>query len=209
MTEYQHLKVGVTGGIGSGKSTVCSIFSHLGVPVYYADNQAKRLMQEDEGLKKSLRQAFGWDVYNKEGILDRAYLSKIFYINPSQLKILNAIVHPAVFADYSNWSKVQAMEGHKYSIKEAALLIESKSYKGLDRLIVVTCPIDIRLERITKRDHIRKEEVLKRIENQLSDKDRLAYADHIIKNSSKFSLIKQVLKLHHQFLELIHSEVVR
>jgi len=209
LEDIQYLRVGVTGGIGSGKSTVCSIFSYLGIPVYNADNRAKQLMQEDQDLKKKLRQAFGWDVYTKDASLDRAYLAKIVFNNPAQLKILNAIVHPAVFEDYSKWSVEQAEAGHLYSIKEAALLIESKSYKGLDKLIVVTCPIDIRLERITKRDHIRKEEVLKRIENQLSDKDRLEYADHIIKNSTQFSLIKQVVQLHRQFVELIKHEVVR
>jgi dephospho-CoA kinase len=208
LTENQHLKIGVTGGIGSGKSTVCSIFSHLGVPVYFADNRAKQLMQDDAELRKNLRQAFGWDVYTKEGIIDRGYLAKIVFNNPAQLKILNGIVHPAVIEDYSRWSIEQAEQGHLYSVKEAALLIESGSYKTLDKLIIVTCPIDVRLERITKRDHIRKEEVLKRIENQLSDKDRLQYADHIIKNSSSFSLIKQVLELHKHFLELIKPEVV-
>lgn len=206
LNDQQHLKVGVTGGIGSGKSTVCSIFSHLGVPVYYADNRAKQLMQENEGLKKNLRQAFGWDVYNKEGILDRAYLSKIVFNNPNQLKILNAIVHPAVFEDYTEWVAQQERLGHPYSVKEAALLIESKSYKQLNKLIVVTCPIDVRLDRITKRDHIRREEVLKRIENQLNDKDRLQYADYVIRNSANYSLIEQVLELHHTFLEILKTE---
>jgi dephospho-CoA kinase len=97
----------------------------------------------------------------------------------------------------------QADKGHPYSVKEAALLIEAQSYKELDKLIVVTCPIDIRLERITKRDGIRREEVLKRIENQLSDKDRLNHADYVIKNSTNFSLIKQVLTLHQEFLKEI------
>lgn len=206
MESAPHLKIGVTGGIGSGKSTVCSIFAHLGVPVYYADNRAKQLMVESDDLRKNLRQAFGWDVYDKEGNLDRAYLSKIVFNNPAQLRILNGIVHPAVFEDYDAWSKRQAADGHPYSVKEAALLIETKSYQKLDRLVVVTCPIDIRLERITKRDHIRKEEVLKRIENQLSDKDRLDHADHIIRNGSGFSLIKQVVELHHIFLNLCKVE---
>ncbi|MBO6515862.1 MAG: dephospho-CoA kinase [Bacteroidia bacterium] len=205
----KHLKIGITGGIGSGKTTVCSIFEHLGVPVYNADVRAKQLMQESEDLRKKLRLAFGWDVYNKNDELDRAYLAKIVFNNPPQLRILNQIVHPAVFDDYASWVSEQAAAGHPYSVKEAALLIEAKSYKELDKLIVVTCPIDIRLERITKRDGIRREEVLKRIENQLSDKDRLKHADHVIKNSTNFSLIKQVLTLHRSFLEqLATSEPV-
>lgn len=197
----KHLKVGVTGGIGSGKSTVCSIFEHLGVPVYNADNRAKQLMAESEELKKKLRLAFGWDVYDKNDNLDREYLAKIVFNNPPQLRILNHIVHPAVFEDYAAWVADQIAAGHPYSVKEAALLVEAESYKELDKLIVVTCPIDIRLERITKRDGIRREEVLKRIENQLSDKDRLVHADHVIKNATNFSLIKQVLVLHNIFLK--------
>jgi len=199
----EHLKIGVTGGIGSGKTTVCSIFEHLGIPVYNADNRAKQLMQEDDELKKKLRLAFGWDVYTKDDVLDRAYLAKIVFNNPPQLRILNQIVHPAVFQDYAKWVEEQASLGHPYSVKEAALLIEAKSYKELDKIIVVTCPIDIRLERITKRDGIRREEVLKRIDNQLSDRDRLKHADYVIKNSTNFSLIRQVLTLHQEFLKEI------
>lgn len=201
----KHLKIGVTGGIGSGKSTVCSIFGHLGVPIYNADNRAKQLMQESEDLRKKLRLAFGWDVYTKDDVLDRAYLAKIVFNNPPQLRILNQIVHPAVFDDYARWAQEQTDAGHPYSVKEAALLIEAESYKELDKLIVVTCPIDIRLERITKRDNIRREEVLKRIENQLSDRDRLKHADYIIRNSTNFSLIKQVLQLHQTFLKELTS----
>jgi dephospho-CoA kinase len=195
----KHLKIGVTGGIGSGKSTVCSIFEHLGVPIYNADNRAKQLMAESLDLRKKLRLAFGWDVYDKNDNLDRAYLSKIVFNNPPQLRILNHIVHPAVFEDYDSWVTVQSEAGHPYSVKEAALLVEADSYKQLDKLIVVTCPIDIRLERIISRDGIRREEVLKRIENQLSDKNRLEHADYVIKNSTNYSLIKQVLLLHQEF----------
>ena len=191
----------MTGGIGSGKSTLCSIFEHLGVPVYNADNRAKQLMAEDEELKKKLRLAFGWDVYNKDDELDREYLAKIVFNNPPQLRILNHIVHPAVFEDYAAWVEKQIKAGHPYSIKEAALLVEAESYKELDKLIVVTCPIDIRLERITKRDGIRREEVLKRIENQLSDKDRLQHADYVVKNATNYSLIKQALQLHNTFIQ--------
>jgi len=202
----EHLKIGVTGGIGSGKSTVCSIFEHLGVPIYYADNRAKQLMSENDDLKKKLRLAFGWDVYNKNDELDREYLAKIVFNNPPQLRILNQIVHPAVFDDYKIWVQQQIDLGHPYSVKEAALLVEAKSYKELDKLIVVTCPIDVRLERITKRDGIRREEVLKRIENQLSDKDRLQHADYVIKNATNFSLIRQVLTLHKQFMKEVTSK---
>ena len=163
-------------------------------------------MAEDEELKKKLRLAFGWDVYDKNDELDRAYLSKIVFNNPPQLRILNHIVHPAVFEDYAQWVKKQMDAGHPYSVKEAALLVEAESYKELDKLIVVTCPLYTRLERITKRDGIRREEVLKRIENQLSDKDRLQHADYVVKNATNFSLIKQVLLLHKEFSLKLSSD---
>jgi dephospho-CoA kinase len=197
-----HLKIGITGGIGAGKSTVCRIFEQLGVPIYYADIRAKELMSEEEDLKKNLRLAFGWDAYDKQGELNRAYLAKIVFNNPRQLKTLNQIVHPAVFEDYNKWVKIKGQEGHPYSLKEAALLIEAGSYKQLDKIIVVTSPIDLRIDRIMKRDHLRKEEVLKRMENQLSDKERLEKADYVIKNVVNQSLIKQVLTLHKEFMKL-------
>jgi dephospho-CoA kinase len=198
----RHLKVGVTGGIGSGKSTICSIFEHLGVPVYNADNRAKWLMHHDKELREKLKEAFGWDTFDKQGNLDRTYLAKIVFNSPSKLKKLNSLVHPAVFIDYQKWVVANKEAGHKYSVKEAALLIEAGSYKDLDKLVVVTCPIDIRLERIAKRDNARKEDVLKRINNQISDKERLLKADYVVKNASGFSLIKQVLELHKEFLSL-------
>lgn len=205
MVGGRHIKVGITGGIGAGKSTVCKIFEQLGVPIYNADVRAKELMQESNTLRENIRTAFGWDSYDKMGALNRQYLAKIVFNDPKQLKILNQIVHPAVFEDFHGWVNERSAEGHPYSIKEAALLIESGSYRKLDQIIVVTCPIDLRIERIMKRDHIRREEVLKRMENQLSDKERLDKADHLLQNGTDSSLIKQVLELHREFLKL-HSQ---
>jgi len=201
-----HLKIGITGGIGAGKTTVCQIFEQLGVPVYYADIRAKELMRDEDGLKKKIQQAFGWDSYEKDGILNRPYLAKIVFNDPRQLSILNQIVHPAVFEDYNQWVAQKAKEGHVYSVKEAALLLESGSFRQLDKLIVVTSPIDLRIERIMKRDHIRREEVLKRIENQLSDKERLEKADYVLKNGMNRSLIIQVTNLHKEFLKMCNNE---
>ncbi|MCB9246161.1 MAG: dephospho-CoA kinase [Flavobacteriales bacterium] len=196
-----HLKIGITGGIGAGKTTVCKIFEQLGVPVYYADVRAKELMHEQDDLKKKIRQAFGWDAYDKKEELNRPYLAKIVFNDPRQLSILNQIVHPAVFDDYNRWVTEQSKSGIPYSVKEAALLIESGSYKQLDKIIVITCPIDLRIERIMKRDHLRREEVLKRMENQLSDRERLDHADCVIRNGSNNSLILQVMELHRSFLK--------
>lgn len=202
---HKHLKIGITGGIGAGKSTVCRIFEQLGVPVYFADVRAKELMHEQADLKKKIRQAFGWDSYDKNEELNRPYLAKIVFNDPRQLRILNQIVHPAVFEDYNFWVKEQMQSGKPYSVKEAALLIESGSYKQLDKIIVITCPIDLRIERIMKRDHLRREEVLKRMENQLSDRERLDHADLVIRNGANNSLIKQVLELHKSILHEVES----
>lgn len=191
----KHLKVGITGGIGVGKSTVCSIFRHFGIPVYSADDRAKFLMNKDPQMIKHIRQAFGWDAYDRNDKLNRAYLSKIVFNDPRQLKILNSIVHPAVYKDYSDW-----VEAHEhlspYSIKEAAIMLETDSYKLLDKIIVITSPINTRIERIIRRDYMKREEVLKRIQNQMSDKERLEKANFVIRNDGKHSLIEQCLKIH-------------
>jgi dephospho-CoA kinase len=198
----RHLKVGITGGIGSGKTTACNLFADLGIPIYNADKRAKDLMGIDPGLKKNIRQALGWDSYDKNDQLNSPYIAKIVFNNPQQLRILNAIVHPAVFEDYEKWIVEQANSNIPYSIKEAALMIESGSYQNLDKLVVVTAPIDVRLERTMKRDHMKREEVLKRMHNQLSDKERLDKADFVLKNSNDFSMDDQVTQLHNELLKL-------
>lgn len=201
MIKKRHLKAGITGGIGVGKSTVCKIFMRLNIPVYQADDRAKFLMNNDEDVIKKVRQAFGWDAYDRQNKLNRSYLAKVVFNDPRQLKILNAIVHPVVLKDYDNW--VKAQEGlAPYSIKEAAIMFESDSYKQLDRIIVVTSPINTRIDRIMKRDHLKREEVLKRIENQMTDKERLEKADYVIRNDGQHSLIKQCLEIHQEILQL-------
>jgi dephospho-CoA kinase len=197
-----HIRIGITGGIGVGKSTVCSIFRQLGVPIYYADVRAKLLMNEDTDLKKKIKQAFGWDTYDKQENLNRSYLSKIVFNDPAQLNLLNSIVHPAVFDDYHNWVDAKAKAGHAYSIKEAALMFETDSHKDMNKIIVVTAPINDRLERIMRRDHIKKDDVLKRIESQLSDKERLERADFVIRNAGKDSVILQSLEIHKKIVAL-------
>lgn len=202
----QHLRIGITGGIGVGKSTVCEIFSRIGVPVYDADTRAKYLMQNDADLIKEIKDEFGWDAYERDNQLNRAYLAKIVFNNEEKLQKLNSLVHPRVGMDYEHWT----LENREkpYSIKEAALLFESKSYLSLHKVIVVTCPIDIRIDRIVKRDHVKREDVLKRISNQMTDKERLQKADYIILNDGRKSLIEQTLAIHHQLLELREGEAV-
>ncbi|MBR9859692.1 dephospho-CoA kinase [bacterium] len=202
----QHLRIGITGGIGVGKSTVCEIFKRLDVPVYDADSRAKWLMQNDAVLKQLIKDEFGWDAYTRANELNREYLAKIVFNNTAKLEKLNSLVHPRVGEDYEKWT--QEHRDKPYSLKEAALLFESNSYKSLHKIIVVTCPIEMRIERIVKRDHVKREDILKRIQNQMSDKERLQLADYVILNDGKKSLIEQSIAIHREILELREKEAV-
>ena len=201
-----HLKIGITGGIGVGKSTVCEIFKRIGVHVYNADNRAKYLMRHDPELVQAIKEAFGWDAYHRDNTLNREYLAKVVFNNPEQLEVLNGLVHPRVGEDYEQW--ITDHRNEPYSVKEAALLFESKSYLNLHKIIVVTCPIDIRIDRIMKRDHVKREDVLKRIQNQMTDKERLQKADFVILNDGNQSLIEQTLNIHRSILELSQEDAV-
>ena len=202
----QHLRIGITGGIGAGKSTICTIFEQIGVPIYDADSRAKWLMQNEPELKKEIKNSFGWDAFTRKEELNREYLAKVVFNNQEKLELLNSLVHPAVKQDYEQWT-IQHRE-KPYSLKEAALLFESNSYKNLHKVIVITCPIEMRIERIMKRDHVKKEDVLKRIQNQSTDKQRLEKADFVIFNDGRRSLIEQTLKIHNEVLELRETETL-
>ncbi len=193
------IKVGITGGIGSGKTTVCKIFEALDVPVYYADERAKKIMTSDKMIKKEIIALFGSDAYYKNGRLNRKHIATKVFANKSLLEKLNSIVHPAVQLDGKHWYSIQK---GKFALKEAALLIEAGSYKDLDKIIVVTCPLDIRIDRVVQRDGITKEAVAKRIHNQLAEEEKVKYADFIIVNDGKKSLIKQVVKVFNKLMRL-------
>ncbi len=194
------IQVGVTGGIGVGKTTVGQIFETLGAPIYKSDDRAKILMNSNDQLKSQIIEAFGYDAYNRDKQLNRSYLATVVFNNPKKLQVLNSLVHPAVLEDYRNWFSEQ--NNVPYTIKEAALMFETDSHKSMDCIIVVTCPINLRIDRIVKRDHMKRDEVLKRIENQMSDKQRLEKAQYRVKNDGKQSIIKQTIDLHHKFLNL-------
>ena len=196
----QHLRIGITGGMGAGKSTVCKIFSQIGISIYDADSRAKWLMNNNLGLKEAIRKSFGWDSYTRKDDLNRDYLAKVVFNNEEKLKNLNSIVHPAVMKDFELWT--QEHKDEPYSLKEAALLFESDSYKNLHKVIVINSPIETRIERVVKRDHVKREDVLKRIENQSTDRERMEKADWIIYNDGINSLIEQAMKIHNQILEI-------
>ncbi len=192
------LKIGITGGIGSGKSTVCRIFEVLGIPVYYADDRAKWLMRNDSKLMDGVKQLLGEKSYLENGELDRAYIASIIFNDKDKLEKMNALVHPAVWMDGERWN-----EEHKnapYTLKEAALLFESGGYQLMYKMITVYTPKEIRLERVLKRDNANKKEVLARMDKQMDDEKKMELSDYIIHNYGDHSLIQQVLKIHRELL---------
>jgi len=195
------IQVGITGGIGSGKSLVCRIFQTLGVPVYDADSRAKKLMTTDGILIDQIQKEFGTLSYNEEGMLNRELLSKAVFNQPEKLSRLNAMVHPRVALDYSRW--VSEQREVKYCLKEAALLFESGSYQSLDKIIVVTASDELRIKRVLQRDpHRSKADVEGIIKNQMSQEEKVSRADFVIKNDESELVVPQVLKLHEWFNSL-------
>lgn len=191
------IKVGITGGIGSGKSFVAKIFKSMGVPFYDADKEAKLIMTKSQKVRDGLIQAFGKEVYFENGELNRKWLSAQVFDNPERLELLNSIVHPVVIQDAVDWGNRQIAP---YSLKEAALLFESLSYKTLDFTILVIAPEDVRIERVMQRDNVTKEEVINRINKQMSDEEKLKLADFVIFNDGKKALLPQIYKLHQQLM---------
>jgi len=202
----QHLRIGITGGMGAGKSTMCKIFGQLGVSIYDADSRAKFIMSNNQELKKAITANFGWDAYTRKDELNREYLAKVVFNNEEKLELLNNLVHPAVKNDYEQWA--QEHRDEPYSLKEAALLFESMSYKTLHKVIVIASPIETRIERIMKRDHVKREDILKRIQNQSTDRERMNKADWVIYNDGVRSLIEQTLEVHREILAIRESEVL-
>ena len=189
--------VGITGGIGSGKTTVCKVFQELGVPVYYADDRAKELMNTNKALKNKIIQAFGEKAYSETG-LDKTYLAQQIFGANEKLSIINGLVHPAVANDFEEWLKEHS--GEKYVLKEAAILFESGAYQHVDVTVLVIAPEDLRLERAMYRDGSTKEDVLKRMKNQWTQERKIKLANHILNNDGTQLLIPQVMDLHQKFV---------
>jgi dephospho-CoA kinase len=196
------LKIGVTGGIGVGKSIVCRMFAVLGIPIYDADTRAKWVMRYDEPLKQELTDAFGTDSYTADGELNRAYLAKTAFHDPQKLALLNSIVHPHVANDFIDWAA--ANSSAPYLVKEAALMYESESWRQMDEIIAVFAPMDVRIKRLLQRDtHRTQQDIEAIIGKQLKEEEKMARAQHVVYNDDKQLLIPQVLKLHEQFLSRV------
>ncbi len=190
------IRVGITGGIGSGKTTVTQIFSSLGIPVYYADDAAKKLMDEDADLIKKIQENFGTEAY-KNGKLDRQYMAATVFNDQQKMATLNSIVHPATIGHAENWMQAQTCP---YALKEAALIFESGAHQYLDKVIGVFAPPALRLLRTMKRSHFTREQVIARMDQQMDDAIKMKLCDFVIINDEQQALIPQVMEIHKQLL---------
>ncbi len=193
------LKIGLTGGIGSGKTTVSLIFEVLGIPVYYADDAAKKMMNIDEKLKQQIIETFGNGSY-LDGKINRVYLAEQVFSDKEKTKQMNSIVHPATIADAKLWMMQQSTA---YAIKEAALIFEANAEKNLDLIIGVHSPMPLRIKRVMQRDAISEEAVLARIQKQMDENEKMSRCDFIIENNETELLIPQVIAVHEKILENI------
>ncbi|KAA9331811.1 dephospho-CoA kinase [Adhaeribacter soli] len=194
------LKIGITGGIGTGKSIVCRIFELLGVPVYDSDHRAKQVMACNPQLKEELIAAFGPKTFNEQG-LDRTFLAKMVFHNAEKLQLLNSLVHPRVKQDFVDWVSENA--GAPYVLKEAALMFETEAWRQVDKMITVYAPLDIRMKRLLERDTHRTQTDLENIiAKQLPEEEKIRRADYVVYNDDSQLVIPQVLALHKEFLSL-------
>ena len=189
-------KIGITGGIGSGKTYVTEVFQSLGIPIFYADSQANKLMISSEKLIKLLKEEFGNDIY-KDSDLNKEKLASIVFSNSDKLQKLNSLVHPIVKEEFNNWCKKQTSP---YVIKEAAILFESNSHLGLDAVICVSAPLELRKKRLCNRDNYTEKEMQNRIENQITQEDKEKQSNYIIVNDEKDLLLPQIIKIHKELL---------
>jgi len=187
------LKIGITGGIGSGKTTVCEIFKLLGIPVFHADAEARNLQNNDLQVKKSLKELLGEKIYNQKGELDRTSLARIIFNDPILLERVNSIIHPAVRQQFMLWSNIHTKE--PYQLYEAAILIESGYSSDFDKNILVYSDESIRIERVVKRDHTTEALVKQRISNQMPDIQKIKLVDYTIENNNTTLLIPRVIAL--------------
>jgi dephospho-CoA kinase len=195
---HQNLRLGVTGGIGCGKTTVCRVFSVLGIPVFSADDEAKRIQDSDTDIQIKLNTIAGKDLYSS-GKLDRKELAALIFNNKDLLFEVNSIIHPAVFKYFIKWV---ARQDAPYSIMEAAILFESGAYRLMDRIVTVVAPLEERIERIINGNLLTKEQITDRIRNQTDDKSRITKSDYVIYNSENDMIIPAILGIHREMLKL-------
>lgn len=198
------LKIGITGGIGSGKSTVCQVFETLGIPVFYADIAARYLLEHDPELIAAIKALFGTSIYTPQGLLDRKQLGDIVFRQPELLARLNALSHPAVWRYGAQWLSSRTTP---YALKEAAIFFETGSNSQMDLMIGVTAPESLRISRTMLRDHISREQVLERISRQMDEAEKMSRCDYVIYNDERQPIIPQILQIHKVLLERSRTSV--
>lgn len=193
--------IGLTGGIGSGKSTVADLFEIIGIPVYNSDLEAKKIMQSNPDVIQEIISLLGTESYlNKT--LNRKYISEIVFNNKKILQALNNIVHPRVFVDFNRWLSLQKSQ-FNYILKESALLLDVREQQNVDAIITVFCPLEIRISRLMLRDQSTKEVIVQRINNQRKEKELIDAADYLIINDERHSIIQQVLDIHNKLVNFV------
>lgn len=201
-TRVRHgLKLGVTGGIGSGKTTVCRVFAVLGIPVFSADAEAKRIQDSDSELQKEINSLAGKDLFTS-GRLDRSELARLIFNDKDLLEKVNSVVHPAVFKYFRKWA---ARQDSPYSVMEAAILFESGASRMMDRIVTVVTPIEERIERLINGNRFTREQIIGRINNQIDDESRITKSDYVIFNSENDMIIPAVLGIHDEMLRLFNK----
>ena len=192
------LSVGITGGIGSGKSTVCRVFELLEVPVFYADDVARKLQDTDVQVREKMIALLGKEIITND-VLNRKLVAEKVFSDKNLLSLLNQIIHPATINEFIKWKEIYIDK--PYILKEAAILFESESHKGLDAIIVVTAPEELRIERIIKRDKTSKAQIIDRMKNQMAEEEKISRADYVIVNDESTAIIPQVMKIHESIIQ--------
>ena len=195
------MKLGITGGIGSGKTSVCRVFNVLGIPVFSADPEAQKIMNENKAVKKGINEIAGKNIY-PHGKLDRMELASLIFNDAERLKKVNALVHPVVFGNFIKWADKQTAP---YVIMEAAILFESGASKLVDRVATIVAPLEERISRVTFRNMLTREQVMDRIRNQMTDEERIKRSDYIINNSENEMIIPVIIKINEDILTHLNA----
>ncbi|MCU0474444.1 MAG: dephospho-CoA kinase [Bacteroidales bacterium] len=195
------MKLGITGGIGSGKTSVCRVFNVLGIPVFSADPEAQKIMNENDEIIREINKIAGKNLY-PDGRLNRTELASLIFNDPGLLGSVNSLVHPVVFKHFKNWAEKQDTP---YVIMEAAILFESGASNFVDRVATVIAPVEERISRVTFRNRLSREEVLQRIRNQMDDETRIRKSDYVINNEENEMIIPVILKIHEDLINHVNS----
>ncbi|MCD6556366.1 MAG: dephospho-CoA kinase [Bacteroidales bacterium] len=195
--------IGLTGGIGSGKTVVSKVFENLGIAVYNSDIEAKLLMNNNPEIINKFKMIFGFEIYDDNNRLNKKKLADLIFNDKNKLKTVNSIVHPAVKKHFTNWVQMQKSP---YVIKETAILFESGTYKEVDKIITVTAPLDLRISRLIGRDRLSKEAIIERVNNQLNEDYKIKNSDYVIYNDNKQLIVPLILKIHQKILEILKNK---